>query len=63
MSYHGIVAYNNLMSKKLDFMILTTLGLFLVISSIITVAVIDRPLANRQTVTFFASAGDSLVGA
>jgi pimeloyl-ACP methyl ester carboxylesterase len=62
MTHLGIVAYNNLMSKKLTFMILTNLGLFLVLGSITTIAVIDRPLANRQSVTFFASTGDSLVG-
>ena len=57
-----IAEYNNLMSKKLTFMILSFVGLFLVLGSIIIVAVIDRPLANRQLVSFFASTGDALVG-
>ena len=62
MAQQGIFVYNNAMIKKLPFSILTFLGLFLALGSIITVAVIDRPLANRQSVTFIASTGDSLVG-
>ena len=58
----GIAEYNILMSKKLTLLILSLVGLFLVLGSIITVAVIDRPLANRQSVSFLASTGDSLVG-
>jgi len=41
---------------------LTFLGLFLAIGSIVTVAIIDRSLADRQPVTFTASTGDPLVG-
>ncbi len=52
----------NIMTKKLSFMLSTFLGLFLALGSIITVAILDRPLADRQPVTFQASTGDFLVG-
>lgn len=50
------------MSKKITLIFLAAFGLFLVLGSVITVAIIDRPLANRQSVGFIASTGDSLVG-
>lgn len=58
-----IVAYNNLMSKKLAYIILTTLGFLLVLGSIITISVIDRPLAKGESVDFIATTGDSLASA
>ena len=56
----GILEYNNLMSKKITFIILAVLGVFLVLGSIVTVAIMDRSLANHQSVTFLTSTGDSL---
>ena len=50
------------MAKKLSFKVLTILGLFLALGSILTIAIVDRPLANQQPVAFKASTGDSLVG-
>ena len=62
MTRHAIVEYNYYMSKKITFLILTTLGLFMVLGSLSIVALIDRPLANRQSVAYLASTGDRLVG-
>jgi len=50
------------MNKKQSSILLTLLGLCFALGSIITIAIMDRPLANRQPVTFCASTGDSLAG-
>lgn len=50
-------------SMKRSPIFLTFLGLCLALGSIITVAILDRPLVNRQPVVFVASTGDPLVGA
>jgi pimeloyl-ACP methyl ester carboxylesterase len=51
------------MIKKFSSLFPTLLGLLLAIGSIITVAILDRPLANRRLpCKFMASTGDSLVG-
>lgn len=62
MAHHAVVEYNYYMTKKTTFLILTTLGFFMVLGSLIIVALIDRPLENRQSVAFIASTGDRLVG-
>ncbi len=62
MAQQEIFVYNNAMIKKPFFTFQAFLGLFLAPGSIITMAVIDHPRANRQSVTFIASTGDSLVG-
>jgi alpha-beta hydrolase superfamily lysophospholipase len=49
------------MTKRLP-MLLTILDLALAIGSILTVAVVDRPLASGQWIAFTASTGDRLVG-
>ena len=50
------------MTKKPSPVLLTILGLILATGSIFTVAFLDRPLTNRQPITFMASTGDPLVG-
>lgn len=51
------------MLKKHSSLFLTILGLCLVLGSLLAVAVLDRPLADRQPVTFTTATGDLLVGA
>ena len=50
------------MLKKHSSLFLTILGLGLVLGSLLAVAILDRPLADRQPVTFKSATGDYLLG-